>query len=166
MFRPALVVALAVGLLAAACGRGDSLGSEEAVEILVLDGIERRRAECIVTSLDGALDLEKVTGLDTDLDDSELVLLSEASASCVSAIPDTGGVTGEAPAEDLLLTEPLVDIEAVVADLVVGGVDAEVAACVGELVTAAVDQFSAAGDEGFLANSLLTCEAELSAPSR
>ena len=165
MNRSGLLVALGVLLVASACGRGEQLGAEEAVEILVLDGLDRRRAECVVAELDGELDLEKMTGIDTELGDEELVRLSRVSAGCAAVLPDRGGVVEDAPPEDRLEPRPLLEPGEVVEALVRGGVAVSAATCVGEQIMAAPDPRTAAEDDEFLAQALLGCEA-VSAPGR
>ena len=159
--RSALIVVGALAVLAASCGRGGGLGIDEATEILVIDGVERRRAECIVDRLAGDVALPKITGLDTDLNDAELVALSEASESCAEVLVDIGGVTGgragEASAEDELWWEEEPDIESLVDDLVRGGVEPEAATCVGRAVEESPEPDLAAVDQRFLADALLVC---------
>jgi hypothetical protein len=153
-----LVVAVAALVVATSCGRADRLGGEEAVEILVLDGIARRQAECVVSDLEDRLELEKITGLDTDLSDRELAVLSASSAACAPVSPEVGGVAVDDPGEDLLLAAPIVDIDEIVVGLVRGGLEAEIAACVGEQIEASPDSSTAATDDRFLSDSILVCD--------
>ncbi len=93
--RGVLSILLAVlALVSSSCGRTVTLGHEEAIEVMVLDGVDRARATCIVTALAGSLDLEKITGLDVDLAEDELALLAATSSRCAPALAVTGGVVG------------------------------------------------------------------------
>ena len=160
-----VAVALAALVVGSSCGRGEDLGIDEAVEILVIDGLDRRQAECVVAGLDGRLDLEKVTGVDADLDDAELALLGTSSAACAPAVPETGGVADDVTPEDLLLDPEPVDVDTLVDELVAGGMTPALAACVGEQVVHSPDADHAATDEVFLAEALLACDA-LTEPAR
>jgi hypothetical protein len=88
------LLAVLIALVASACARTETLGPDEAIEVMVLDGVNRARATCILATLDGQLDLEKVTGLDVDLDENELAMLSTASMVCAPALAGGGGIIG------------------------------------------------------------------------
>jgi hypothetical protein len=120
-------------LLGVSCARSVTLGSEEAVEVLVLDGIDRARATCIVSALEGELDLAKVTGLDVDLDEDELAVLAETSSRCAPALGASAGVVGgpSVTEEDLEaeLQVPVIDVETEVYRMVAEGLDPTIADC-------------------------------------
>lgn len=118
-----------IALLASSCARSVTLGYEEAVEVLVLDGLDRARSTCIVSALDGELDLAKVTGLDVDLDDEELAVLAATSAACAPALAATPGVLGGPPLTEASLEAPTVDVETAVYRMVEQGLDPTIADC-------------------------------------
>lgn len=131
-----IACALAGVLAVAACSRGETLGAAEAVEVLVLDGVERARAVCVVETLDGSLELAKVTGLDTDLDTDDVALLAAATTGCLPAVSGGGGVIGGSVRHGgpiAAWADPLghggFGVERYVEELVAGGLDADVGAC-------------------------------------
>ncbi len=135
MSRPWIAFALAGVLVTSACSRGDSLDPVAAVEVLVLDGVDREQAVCVIDTVDGRLDLAKVTGLDVDLTPEELSLLAAATGNCRTAMVEYGGVLGG----DVAGLDPLragaeangdLGVERFVEDLVAGGLDTEVGVCV------------------------------------
>ena len=138
MSRRAALFALPVILIAlgvSSCARSVTLGHEEAIEVMVLDGVDRSRAECIVSSLEDELELAKVTGLDVELDDEELHLLAVTSSRCAPALAANGGVVGGQPLDDpaaaaeLAAAEAAVDVESAVARMVDEGLDPTLAGC-------------------------------------
>lgn len=137
MSRRAALFALPVilmALVASSCARSVTLGYEEAIEVMVLDGVDRARATCIVSALEHDVELAKITGLDVDLTDEELAVLASTSARCAPALAATGGVVGGS-----LLGEPWlgeipgetgpVDADAAVYRMVEEGLDPTLADC-------------------------------------
>ncbi len=126
-------VIVITALLGAACSRGSGLGPAEAVEILVLDGLARAEAICLVDEIGDDLDLAEVTGVEGDLDSEELMVLFEASRRCQPTAGASGGIVGSldelSELGDLELVEDI-DVEGVVAELFRGGLDPELAVCV------------------------------------
>ncbi len=128
------VLLIVVALAASSCARSVTLGSDEAVEVMVLDGIDRSWANCIVSALDGQIDLAKVTGLDVELEEEELRLLANTSDRCAPALAATGGVVGgpvpygSEPGEELE-QEPVIDVEDSVYRMVDEGLETAVAEC-------------------------------------
>ncbi len=163
--RPLAVCVGAVllfALIVASCSRGTSLGPEEAVEILVLDGVDRAKAVCIIESLEGAVDLEKVTGVRTDIEDEEIAVLAQATAACSreSSTGDSGVVEGAGLADQLDLLEPpddVFDIDSRVDALVVGGLDPVVAECLRAALHAAPDPELVIEDDEFLVEVIRIC---------
>jgi hypothetical protein len=120
--------------VASSCARSVTLGYEEAIEVMVLDGVDRARATCIVSSLEEELDLAKVTGLDIDLDEGELAALAAASSRCAPALAAVGGVVGGSPLIETSLAEELgdgvaVDVQAEIYRMVEEGLDPTLADC-------------------------------------
>lgn len=123
-------------LLAGACARAETLGYEAAIEVMVLDGVDRDRATCIVSALEGELPLAKVTGLDLGLDDAELSLLAATSARCAPALP-TAGLVAEAgsgqaalPGPSGATADPTSQVRAEIDRMVRQGLEPSVADCV------------------------------------
>lgn len=131
----ALLVVL-VALVASSCARSVTLGYEEAIEVMVLDGVDRTRANCIVSALDGELDLAKVTGLDVELAEDELALLATTSSRCAPVLATSGGVVGGLPltgatvGEDVGGSDGVIDVESEVFGMVQQGLDPTIADCV------------------------------------
>jgi len=125
---------MVLAVVSSSCGRSVTLGHEEAIEVMVLDGVDRARAMCIVTALAGSLDLEKITGLEVDLEEEELALLAATSSRCAPALAVTGGVVGGSG-----LTDPSLvadgegpgdfDVESAVYRMVEEGLDPGLADC-------------------------------------
>jgi len=156
--KPLAAVVL-VALMAGACSRGSELGPKEAVEILVIDGIDRGQAVCMVSDLVGKMPLEKVTGINTNLSSEEIATLAASSAACKLPIAGGGGVVGGTdPASQLEGGGLAPDRSKLVADLVRGGMDPVVAGCLADSTLAAADPVAALGDEQYRANALLECE--------
>lgn len=161
MTRPLmpLAVVVLIALMAGACSRGSELGPKEAVEILVIDGVDRGQAVCMVSDLAGKMSLEKVTGISTDLSVEEIATLAASSAACKLPIARGGGVVGGSDPAGRLEDSGLVpDRPKLVADLVRGGMDPVVAGCLADSTLAAPDPVAALGDEQYRANALLECE--------
>ena len=127
------ILVIVVGLLGSSCARSVALGYEEAVEVLVLDGVDRARATCIVAALDGELDLAKVTGLEVDLDDEELAVLASTSSACAPALAATAGVVGGSQLAEASLEAELgasvIEVETEVYRMVEEGLDPTIADC-------------------------------------
>ena len=127
-----LVAAVTIALVASACGRSTTLGPEEAVEVMVLDGIDRGRAICIVDAIGDDVDLAKVSGLDVDLTDDELRLLATTSVQCAPTLALTGPMLDQPP-----LTEAAIAAEIAAAE---NGVEFGVARLVDEGLEYAVGE--------------------------
>lgn len=154
-------------LVVTSCARGGGIGGEEAVELLVLDGLERRVAECVVTMVKNELELPEVTGVSGSLDSDELQILLEASAACrpaagVSSEGTFGGpsLSTDLDALELLDSEmELLDATEVVADLMRGGYDPDLTICVANTLFQAPDAAIAVTDETRQLDAMLACEA-------
>lgn len=153
------VVLVLAGLLAGACSRGNELGPKEAVEILVIDGVDRAQAECMVSDLAEKIPLEKVTGIDTDLSDQEIAELAASSAACQPPIAGGEGVVGGDEPPGQLEGDLVPDRTQLMADLLRGGMDPDTASCLADATLAAPDPVAALADEQYRANALLECEA-------
>ncbi len=150
---------VALGLLAAACGEDVEVGRDEAIEVLVLDGVPRERAECIIDGADGVISLAKVTGVDTDITEDELTDLARVSASCVFIDDTSVGVIDDQPRElDAEGAGIEFDIAAEVERLVSGGIAPAVAECVGIALSASPDPAAAAASDNFLTEAVRICE--------
>ena len=129
---PLIVVALVV----TSCARSVTLGHEEAVEVMVLDGVNRGQADCVVSALDGQLRLEKITGLDVNLSDDELTLLGDTSARCAPLMAAGTGVLNNgqlldefAIAEQDGLVGGDLSLDDVVLQLIADGLEADIGDC-------------------------------------
>lgn len=156
-------VIVITALLGAACSRGSGLGPAEAVEILVLDGLARAEAICLVDEIGDDLDLAEVTGVEGDLDSEELMVLFEASRSCQPTAGASGGIVSRSfdelsELDDLELVEDI-DVEGVVAELLRGGLDPELAVCVATVLLTAIDPLIAVSDETRKIDAILACDA-------
>lgn len=126
---------IVVAMMASSCARSVTLGYEEAIEVMVLDGVDRTRATCIVSVLDGQLALAKVTGLEVGLEDDELELLAVTSAACAPALAAPGGVVGGPPLNEATIAaeqaalDAAVDVETEVYRMVDEGLDPTLAEC-------------------------------------
>lgn len=162
------MAALAVGVvIVGACARSETLGVEEAVEVMVLDGVGRDRATCIVYALDGELDLDKITGLETDLNDDELALLGGVASDCSPAYGGGGGVVGGeglasafdpiAALADPQNQDPGADVDALIDGLVLGGMDPHIGACLVDHILADQDPGAIVASDDHLASLILEC---------
>jgi len=162
--RTLLALAVCVSILASTCARGSHFGSDDAVEILVLDGMSREEATCLVNAVEGDLDLAEVTGVSGDLDSGELEALFHASRGCQPVTrAGTGGTIGGS-FDDLGDLEELdeagdIDVEGVVADLLLGGLDPEIAVCVASILLADSDPTLAVSDDDRKLDAIVACEA-------
>ncbi|MEM7142011.1 MAG: hypothetical protein AAF548_13375 [Actinomycetota bacterium] len=132
--RPLTMIAM-LAIVAASCGRGTTLGPEEAVEVMVLDGVDRGRAVCIVDALHDDMDLAKVSGLDVSLDDDELRLLATTSAQCAPALALNGTMTiGGVPLSEATVAAEIAAADATIEEqvdqLVAQGLEFAVGQCV------------------------------------
>lgn len=165
MSRLVIAVAVAGALLASSCARGDTFEPEAAIEVMVLEGVDRVRATCVVRGLDGRLDLAKVAGLDVDLDDEELVMLTVATSECTPTLGDAGGVVGGDSLDPVsaLAGQPNLDqssaVEVMVGELVLGGLDPSVGDCLVEKILASEDPDAALRGDEMLVGFLLDCDA-------
>lgn len=148
-------------LVGSSCSRGSTLGPDEAVEILVLDGLGRAEATCLIDEIDDSLDLAEVTGVDGDLDSEELMVLFAASQACQPTAGASGGIVGSLDElndlDELELVEPI-DVEGVVAELLLGGLDPDVAVCVATILLTDLDPVFAVSDETRRLDAILACE--------
>lgn len=158
---PTAALILVVAVLGAGCSRSSGLAPDDAVEILVIDGLARSEAECLVSELSGELSLAEVTGLEGDLDSDELSVLYEASRRCQpAAAAGAGGVLGAGTLAELDAIEGRdeVDVEAMVAELLLGGLEPDVAVCVVSSLLAEPDAVSAIEDETRRIDAVVACE--------
>lgn len=162
---PGVMVAMVIGVLVlGGCGRSTRLGPEEAVEVMVLDGVARARADCMIAALDGELDFAKVTGLDVDLDPAEVDLLSSTASQCAPAVGFGGGVldgasAGQSEAEVVAAQAAAaeVDVEAEVYRMVDEGLDPALTSCLVNRLNADVDPTETIADVYALAAVTVDC---------
>jgi len=166
MSRPGRIgTALTVGLLlTGSCSRGSDLTVDDAIEILVFDGVRRDQAACIVTKIGDDVSLEKLTGVDAELADEHIEIISAASASCaVEPTGDLGGVIGGEQIADEL-ERLTADIEAIIQvridELVVGGLDPVEAECLRLATLGEEDPLAAASDLEYLSDVLVLCQSD------
>jgi hypothetical protein len=163
------VLLLSVPVLAG-CGRGETLGPDEAVEVLVLDGVDRGQAVCMVTALDGRLDLDRVTGLEVDLDEDQVALLAETSASCAPVRAAGGGVVEssggfEDPVAALAMTDPPPDLGLEIERLIEGGLEVDVATCLQGRLELEDDPGAAVQDRFLTSAMIVACRDDLAGPA-
>lgn len=157
---------IAVALVVGACGRADTLGPEEAVEVMVLDGIDRGRAICIVETVGADIDLAKVSGLEVGLTDDELRLLAGTSAQCAPALALNGPVVlGQQPLDEAAVAASLAEtneaLDAGVARLVDDGLEYVVGQCLAGRIDAMDDPHAAFADLTVRAEMIVECRLEL-----
>ncbi len=163
MRRPPAVglaaAALGCALLLAACGEDVDVGRDEAIEVLVLDGVPRERAECIVDGLDGVVPFDKVTGVDPDISEDQLADLAGVSATCTVIDDTSAGIVGggQSGGEIEEGGGVAVDIDAEVERLVSGGLDPMVGDCVRSALFAAADPAGAVESENFVTEAIRIC---------
>lgn len=165
--RLATVLLAAVVLVTATCSRGSDLDADDAVELLVLDGLERSDAECLVLEIGDRLDLAEVAGISGDLDADELSVLFEASRSCrPTTVGDSSGVIGGAGGtleelNDLGESEEVatLDVEGIVAELLRGGLEPDTAVCVAMALLSSPDPAVAVSDDARKVDAIVACEA-------
>ena len=168
MSRRAALFALPVilvALVASSCARSVTLGSEEAIEVMVLDGVDRARATCIVSALEHDVDLAKITGLDVDLTEEELALLASTSARCAPALAATGGVVGGSPPAEPGLGETsgetgAIDVDAAVYRMVEEGLDPTLADCLIVALEVYPDSAEILADDVRLSGMIVDCREE------
>ncbi len=159
--RTLAIVAVGV-LVATGCSRGSDLTTNDAIEILVLDGVPRDRAVCMVAQIGDDVSLEKLTGVDPVLEDVHIEVISAASAACsITSGGDIGGVIGGNQIADEL--ERLnANIEALIQsridELVTGGLDPVAAECLKMAALGEDDPLAAASDLTYLSDVLLLCQ--------
>jgi len=157
--RVPLAVMVLMAVLVGSCSRGSELGPNDAVEILVIDGIDRAQAVCMVSDLAGKISLEKITGVDTTLSAEEIATLAASSAACKLPLVGGGGVvSGTDPGNQLEGGGLMPDRSRLVSDLVRGGMDPVIAECLADSTLAAPDPVAALGDKQYRAKALLECE--------
>lgn len=161
-----LVVVVVLGLVAASCGRSTTLGPEEAVEVMVLDGIDRGRAVCIVETIGHEIDLAKVSGLEVDLTDDELRLLATTSNQCAPAIALNGPIViGQGPLTEAQVAAEMANtaeaIEYGIARLVEEGLEYEVGLCLESRLESLDDPHDALDDVTRRSELIVGCRTEL-----
>lgn len=155
-----IYVAMATtAILATGCGEEVTVSRDEAIEVLVLDGVPRDRAACIIDGADGVIPFARVTGVDTDISEDELTDLAGISAACVFVADTSAGVIsgqaeglGEAEGGGLGL-----DVDTEIERLITGGFEPAVARCVVEVVLSAPEPTEAAANDSFIAEASRIC---------
>ena len=162
-----MLAAFMVG--ASACSEVVEVSPQEAVELFVIDGLERTEAVCIVNSLGPDVDLARMTGVVDGITEEQLMTLAQLGAECRSALviesepaPDTTELDAmegnDFESYEDFAEEFEADFIAERLDqLVRGGLDASVAVCIEELLEledAPIDQLN---DNSFLAGALSRC---------
>lgn len=151
---------LVVGLGVSACGDDVAVGREEAIELLVLDGVERDKAVCIVDRIRADVDLALVTGVDPAITENELAQLAAVTAGCrivgdeLPTVVDDGGSFSPGLLEGGSVEEM---VEARIDDLMTGGLAPEVARCAGAAILASSDPAQNLDDETFVAEAIRIC---------
>ncbi|MEM8707280.1 MAG: hypothetical protein AAGE98_12535 [Actinomycetota bacterium] len=145
----------------AGCAEDVDVSRDEAIEILVLDGVPRDRAVCIVDGVDGVVDLAKVTGVDPVINEDELADLAAASGMCTTAISDSSSIVDpDSPEAQLDVAEGggiTAEIDARVDALVTGGLDPAVGECVRSAIAASDDPAAALANANFLTEAIGVC---------
>ena len=119
--------------------------------MLVLDGVSRERARCIVDGVDGIVGLAKVTGIDPDLTEGELADLARVSSSCVFV--DQPRANRKNSTRRKVISSSTSTLER----LVNGGIAPEVAKCVGVALSVSSDPAIAA-DSDSCTETLRICD--------
>ena len=157
----ALAVVAAVALTVVGCTEDVDVSRDEAIEVLVLDGVPRERAVCIVDGIGGLVDLAKVTGVDPEIDEDELADLASVSGSCVTERGDTASVLDANSPEAQLEISEGGGISDAIADrietLVTGGLDPMVGECVGQAIEASSDPLASLANGNFIAEAISVC---------
>ena len=158
-----VIVALGFGaLVLAGCSEDVDVSRDEAVEVLVLDGVDRDRAVCIVDGVDGQVAFARVTGVDPDITEDELATLATVSAGCVfDDGTDASVLDVDAPEAQLEISEGggiSADVDARIDALVTGGLDPQVADCVGSAVLASDDPAQALANPNFVTEAIRVCD--------
>jgi hypothetical protein len=141
------------------CSRGGDLTTDDAIEILVLDGVPRDQASCIVAQIGDAVSLEKLTGVDPTLEDEHIEVITAASAACsIRPDGDIGGVIGGdqiAYEIERLNADVETIIQARIDELVTGGLDPIAAECLRMAALGEDDPLEAASNLDFLSDVLV-----------
>ena len=151
---------LVVGLGVTACSDDVEVGREEAIELLVLDGVERDKAVCIVDRIRADVDLARVTGVDPAISDDELAQLAAVTAGCrIVGEEQPTVIDDDSSFGPGLLEGGSVDelVEERVADLTTGGLAPAVARCTGAAILASSDPAENLDDETFVAEAIRIC---------
>lgn len=151
-----------IAVVAASCADHVEVGRDEAIELLVIDGVPRDKAVCIVDQVSLDVDLARVTGVDPDITDRELAVLAAATAGCriidldqpTVLDPDDPTVAGELSEGGTL--EGAVDER--VDDLIMGGLAPSVARCVGEAILASADPATAVMSDTYVGEAIRVCD--------
>ena len=151
-----LVVVLALGF--SACADDVKVRRDEAIEILVLDGIEREKAACIVDRIEGDVALERLTGIDPEITDEELATIAAVTAGCRIVGDETPTVVEDEPGGRVEGGLVDVAVDERVDDLITGGLAPEVALCVGAAILGSSDPGTLVDDDNFVAEAIRVCE--------
>ena len=151
-----LVVVLALGF--SACADDVKVRRDDAIEILVLDGIEREKAACIVDRIEGDVALERLTGIDPEITDEELATIAAVTAGCRIVGDETPTVVDDEPGGRVEGGLVDVAVDERVDDLITGGLAPEVALCVGAAILASSDPGTLVDDDNFVAEAIRVCE--------
>ena len=161
MRRTLVAVGIGAALLAGGCAEDVDVSRDEAIEVLVLDGVPRNRAVCIVDGVDGLVDLAKVTGVDPEINEDQLADLASVSGSCVTATSDGSTVLdSNSPEAQLDVSEGGGIDEAIaerMAALVTGGLDPIVGECVGQAIGASNDPVASLANGNFITEAISVC---------
>ena len=154
-----VALALVVGLALAGCADDVEVGRDEAIEILVLDGIERDKAVCIVDRIEGDVAFERLTGVDPDITDEELETIAAVTAGCRIVGDETPTIVEDEPVGGRV-EGGLIDVavEDRVDDLITGGLAPEVAMCVGAAIRGSSEPAAMVDDDNFVAEAIRVCE--------
>lgn len=150
---------LVLGLGLVGCADDVEVGRDEAIEILVLDGIERDKAVCIVDRIEGDVALERLTGVDPNITDEELATVAAVTAGCRIVGDENPTIVEDEPfggrVEGGLID---VAVDERVDDLITGGLAPEVALCVGAAISGSSEPGAMVDDDNFVAEAIRVCE--------
>lgn len=159
--RRLLAVVAVTATTVVGCAEDVDVSRDEAIEVLVLDGVPRDRAVCIVDGIDGLVDLAKVTGVDPEINEDELADLASVSGSCVTSSDDTASVIDANSPEAQLEISEGGGIEETIAErietLVTGGLDPMVGECVGQAIAASSDPLASLANGNFITEAISVC---------
>ena len=157
--RRLLAVVAVAAMAVVGCAEDVDVSRDEAIEVLVLDGVPRDRAVCIVDGATGVLSYAKLTGVEPEITSDELADLAGISAQC-TVVDDTSAGVVSGDSGDLDTAEGgglAVDIDAEVERLIASGLAPRLAECVGEALESAVDPSMVTIDESFITEAIRFC---------